>query len=68
MKLEQIVHVGTSKVRLIEGRNRLDRVQSCSDHTNKQTDYKRGDEGCFKGQHVEFMTYRNKVFSLQHYC
>lgn len=36
LKMEQIVHVGTSKVRLIKGQNKLAKVQSWSDHTHKQ--------------------------------
>lgn len=39
--MEQIVHVGTSKVRLIKGQNELARVQSWSDHTHKQTSQER---------------------------
>lgn len=64
--MKQIVHVGTSKVRLIEGHNKSDRGSELErPHKNKP----RGDEGCSKGQNVEFMTYRNtEVFSLQHCC
>lgn len=50
--VEKDFNVETSKVRLIKGQNKLAKVQSWSDHTHKQTDYKRGDEGCFKGQNV----------------
>lgn len=58
MKMEQIVHVGTSKVRLTRRVKRNWPRFSVVTTTHKQTDYERGNEGCFKGHNVGFMAYR----------